>query len=84
MIRRLNEWKRKTPSCHRFAFLRRSWVYKQRNSRTGAVFWVDGMKRADALGVTAVIVTSLSHDRFAWLRLGCLTLTMTADWSKKT
>jgi hypothetical protein len=38
----LKVWNLSLPSCHRFCLRRRSWVYKHRNSRTGAVFCVWG------------------------------------------
>jgi hypothetical protein len=62
MTRLLKVWNLRYPSCHRFCFRLISWVNRQRNSATGAVFCDAVMAAmAEAWGVFrgAVMATTL-------------------------
>ena len=56
MTRLLKVWKQRKPSCQRFDLRRTSWVYRQRNSSTGAVFCEGGTVRVGGLRTAVEIM----------------------------
>jgi len=63
MTRLLNVWNRRKPSCQRFCLRRMSWVYRQLNSRTGAVFWLGGIESEGVpMRWTAAVIAGVCWD----------------------
>jgi len=56
MTRLLKVWKQRKPSCQRLDLRRTSWVYRQRNSSTGAVFCVVGTVRFGVLRTAVEVI----------------------------